>query len=152
DYGFPYMYGSDAGGSVDTSTAATANGGGACGDPSPITDDLLPVSGFYEAAWGNYGPSDKPSSGETGYEDGGVYWSLAPHATPTGCAFYDPTQMDPAALKFPTEFQGRAFITTWGKDPSITATDSGHDLMSVRLSEGDDAFVCNRFWGGLKNP
>lgn len=136
-YGFPYLYGSDISGSETSSPNVP------CSNPTP-------PPGMYEPAWGNYGPDARPGPGHDGYEDGGVYHSFQPHSGPDGLDFYEPSRMDPTAAKFPPEFFGRAFVARWG--PALPTTPSGRDVLSLRLDDAHQGFVCNTFLYNLDRP
>lgn len=137
-YGFPYKYGNDLSGS-DLSYTCTSVG---TAGPPPLPDGLTPAP-----AWGNFGPDARPGPGELGYADGGVYHGFHPHSSPDGIDFYETALMDPAAIKFPAEFEGRAFVVRFGNLENVPAV--GFDLLSLRLNDADQGFTCNRFVGSL---
>lgn len=135
-YGWPHRYASDLSGADDSFACTVPPSGGE----------------LWGASLANYGPDGRPASGGVGYQDGGIYYGLHPHSSPDGVTFYEPLRMDPAAVKFPQEFIGRAFIARWGQgaDPNI-----GHDVLSVRLDPDDSGYLCNTFiapGSSLSNP
>jgi hypothetical protein len=52
--------------------------------------------------------------------------------------------MDPAAIKFPPEFHGRAFVARFGQLETGVA-DVGRDVLSMRLDDANEGLVVNRF-------
>jgi glucose/arabinose dehydrogenase len=137
-YGFPYKYGNDLSGS-DSSHMCTSVG--------PSGPPPLPSGLSVTPAWANYGPDGKPGPTGLGYADGGVYYGFNPHSSPDGIDFYEPSLMDPSAIKFPAEFHGRAFVVRFGNLEEVPSI--GYDLLSLRLSDADAGFTCNRFLGSL---
>jgi hypothetical protein len=76
-----------------------------------------------------------------------VFWTLDPHSSPDGLSFYEPALMDPQAIKFPSEFYGRAFVArfgTLGAGPTV-----GFDVVTMRLDEPNTALITNRFLSGF---
>ena len=142
-YGYPYKYGGDISGSDSSQYACTTW--------SPSGIPAMPGGLTVTRAWDNYGQRGVPAPGATspGYGNGGVFWGCHAHSSPTGVTFYEPSQMDPAAAKFPPEFHGRAFVTRWGELEGLAHGSVGHDVLSLRLKEDDDAFVCNAMFQGL---
>ncbi len=142
-YGFPYRYGSDLSGS-DSSIACQNPGGGNVSGPPPLPAGITPVP-----AWANYGPDGKPGPGEIGEQDGiaDIYGGFHPHSSPDGLTFYEPARMDPAAIKFPPEFHGRAFVARLGQ-AETGIPDVGFDVLSMRLDDAGSGFLCNRFLTG----
>ncbi|MBI4578843.1 MAG: PQQ-dependent sugar dehydrogenase [Planctomycetes bacterium] len=137
-YGFPYKYGDDFSGS-DSSYVCTSVG---TAGPPPLPGGLVPTP-----AWANYGPDAKPGPGQTGYGDGGVYYGFNPHSSPDGVDFYEPQFMGPAAIRFPAEFDGRAFVARLGNIENVPTV--GFDVLSLRLDDANEGFTCNRFLVGL---
>jgi hypothetical protein len=111
----------------------------------------LPDGLVTAGAWANYGPDAKPVAGERGYDDGGEYYGFDPHSSPDGLDFYEPSRMDPSAIKFPPEFFGRAFVARFGDLENFGNADnpnpatSGYDVVSLRLDDAHQGFVCNTF-------
>jgi len=146
-YGFPYVYGSDLSGS-DNSITCTS-------DPPRVGPPPLPEGLVTRPAWANYGPNAKPAAGERGYANGGEYYGFNPHSSPDGLDFYEPALMDPTAVKFPPEYQGRAFVARFGNlEDFSTATNPnppyvGFDILTLRLDEPNQGFLCNTFLSGM---
>lgn len=143
-YGFPYRYGSDLSGD-DASIACQNSGGGNVLGPPPLPNGLVTTP-----AWGNYGPDAKPGPGDPGYADGGVYYGFNPHSSPDGISWYDTSKMDPAAVKFPAEYQGRLFLCRFGYLENVPKV--GLDLLTLRLDDANEGFITNRFLDGLNRP
>ncbi len=128
-YGWPFKYGSDLSGSDGTSFGCI----------SPDT----PPAGPYGDALANLGPDGRPGQGEPGYQDGGIYYGVDPHSSPDGLSFYEPSRMDPQAIKFPSDYWGRAFVARFG-----SAT-TGHDVLSLgfvgEAGGAESGYLCNTF-------
>jgi hypothetical protein len=78
-----------------------------------------------------------------------VYYGFHPHSSPDGIDFYEPNLMDPAAIKFPVEFYGRAFVARFGDlEPSLPAT-VGRDVLSLRLDDDHEGFISNTFFDNI---
>ena len=129
-YGFPYTFSSDRSGN----------------DTGLFTCEETPIiGGPFSPAMANYGPDARPESDQPGYIDGGVYWGLHPHSSPNGIDFYEPSLMNPGAILFPEEYHGRAFVARFGQQVR-NSPDVGFDLLSLRLDEANNSFVCNTFF------
>lgn len=139
-YGFPYKFGSDISGS-DSSVACTSDPGKT--GPQPLPGGLTP-----RPAWANYGPDSRPGPGQRGYSDGGIYYGFHPHSSPDGLDFYEPELMDGSAIKFPSEFHGRAFVGRFGQLENTAKV--GFDVVSLRLDEPNEGFFCNTFLTGMR--
>ena len=145
-YGFPYVFGSDLSGS-DNSITCTS-------DPPRVGPPPLPSGLVTRPAWANYGPDAKPGPGQRGYANGQEYYGFDPHSSVDGVDFYEPVLMDPAAIRFPVEFHGRAFVARFGQLTDFSTamnpnpTNVGFDMLSLRLDEANQGFVCNRLFGG----
>jgi hypothetical protein len=137
-YGFPYKFSSDLSGS-DASILCTSDGGNVGPQPGGPSD---PAPG-----WANYGPDAKPGPGQRGYVDGGEYYGFDPHSSPDGLSFYEPALMDPQSIKFPSEYHGRAFVARFGMLENVPKV--GFDVLSLRLDEPGEGFLCNRFLTNL---
>lgn len=149
-YGFPYHFASDLSGG-DQSIF--------CDDDPPRTGPQpLPNGLVTTPAWANYGPDAKPLPGERGYVDGQEYYGFDPHSSPNGLDFYETALMDPGAIKFPPEFHGRAFVARYGDLENMAAADNpnpiavGYDVVSLRLDDAHDGFICNTFLEGTGRP
>jgi hypothetical protein len=145
-YGFPYVYGSDLSGS-DNSIACTS-------DPPRVGPPPLPAGLVTRPAWANYGPDANPGPGQRGYVNGQEYYGFEPHSSADGIDFYEPALMDPAAVKFPFELHGRALVARFGQLSDFSSAGNpnppnvGFDILSLRLDEANEGFVCNRFFSG----
>lgn len=145
-YGFPYVYGSDLSGS-DNSIGCTS-------DPPRVGPPPLPGGLVTRPAWANYGPDAKPAPGQRGYVNGQEYYGFEPHSSADGLDFYEPALMNPAAIKFPPEFHGRALVARFGQLSDFSSAGNpnppnvGFDVLSLRLDEANQGFVCNRLFGG----
>ncbi len=140
-YGFPYKYGSDLSGSDSSYVCQNAGGGNVVGPP-PLPPGVTPVP-----AWANYGPDGIPGPGHAGYADGGPYFGFQPHCSPDGISFYEPQTMDPAAIKFPPDYYGRAFVARFGNVEAVPPV--GYDVLTLRLDETGAGFFCNTLLTGL---
>lgn len=137
-YGFPYKYGSDVSGS-DSSMSCQNSGGGNQVGPPALPNGITP-----RGAMANYGPDSRPNSGQPGYSNGGEYYGFHPHSSPNGVDFYEPSLMDAASIKFPSEFHGRAFVARFGQ-LETNIPNWGRDVVSLRLDDPSEGFLCNTF-------
>lgn len=149
-YGFPYRFGSDISGS-DNSIACS-------NDPPRVGPQPLPVGLDPRPAWANYGPDAKPDLGQRGYANGGAYYGFDGHSSPNGLDFYEPSLMDPAAIKLPAEYHGRAFVARFGQLENFSLAvnpnpaNVGFDVLSLRLDDAHEGFISNRFLTGIGRP
>ncbi|GMU24419.1 MAG: hypothetical protein AMXMBFR13_44930 [Phycisphaerae bacterium] len=142
-YGFPYRFASDLNGSNNSITCTS--------DGSNVGPQPLPGGLVVRPAWANYGPDGKPGPGQVGEQDNlaDVYWGFHPHSSPDGLDFYEPALMDTssAAIKFPPEYHGRAFVARFGILENVPT--AGFDVLTLRLDEPYEGFVSNTFLSGL---
>jgi len=149
-YGFPYRFGSDISGGDNSITCVN--------DPPRVGPQPLPAGLDPRPAWANYGPDAKPGPGQRGHANGGEFYGFDGHSSPNGLDFYEVSLMDPAAIKFPPEFQGRAFVVRFGQLEDFSSGNNpnppnvGFDVLSLRLDDAHEGFVCNRFLTSIGRP